>query len=407
MWMGGAEVRVLGAAARAGSWPGSRAGFLAAALLLPAAAAWAQSAPAPVSTPASGPVSGPYVNLGLGGNVLNRVGDAVSLPEFGITSGAGGYGDTAAIGSKGGFIGSAAVGYGLGQGLRLEIEGDYRRNELTSLGGLRGGGEVEQAFGFANALWDFPGIGNMISPGLSPFVGVGAGYEYTHFLNASGTGDDGFGNTVTLRSNGSNGSFAAQAMVGLAYDITAIPGLSVTAEYRFSATTDQHDVNGQFSAPGISTRATIHTDNFFDHAGLIGLRYAFFPGSTPQAPAAAPAAAPPPAPAAMRTYLVFFDWDRADLSPRARQIVAEAAGNAGHIPTTRIEVSGYTDLSGTAAYNKKLSLRRAEAVRVELVRDGVPASDIAVFGLGEDNPLVPTAAGVREPQNRRVEIILK
>ena len=82
---------------------------------------------------------------------------------------------------------------------------------------------------------------------------------------------------------------------------------------------------------------------------------------------------PPPAPIAsvpevtpVRTYLVFFDWDRAELSARARQIVATAAEASTHVQTTRIEVNGYTDLSGTAAYNQKLSDRRASTVKTEL-----------------------------------------
>jgi iron complex outermembrane receptor protein len=125
----------------------------------------------------------------------------------------------------------------------------------------------------------------------------------------------------------------------------------------------------------------------------------------PLSGAVAPPAPPPVAP--VRSYLVFFDWDRADLTARAREIVAAAAQASTHVQTTRIEVSGYTDLSGTAAYNQKLSIRRAETVEKELIHDGVAASEIAIHGYGESNPLVPTAPGVREPQNRRVEIVLK
>ena len=114
----------------------------------------------------------------------------------------------------------------------------------------------------------------------------------------------------------------------------------------------------------------------------------------------------PVPPEVTRTYLVFFDWDRADLSARARQIVAEAAAASTKVQTTRIDVNGYTDLSGTTAYNQRLSLRRAQSVEAELVRDGVPQGEISIHGYGESNPLVPTGKGVREPQNRRVEIIL-
>ena len=128
------------------------------------------------------------------------------------------------------------------------------------------------------------------------------------------------------------------------------------------------------------------------------------PAPLPEPPPAALAPSTPQAPPA-KTYLVFFDWDRANLTERARQIVATAAA-ASTQQTTRIEVNGYTDLSGTKAYNQRLSIRRAESVEAELVRDGVAKNEISIHGYGESNPLVPTAPGVREPQNRRVEIIL-
>ena len=108
-----------------------------------------------------------------------------------------------------------------------------------------------------------------------------------------------------------------------------------------------------------------------------------------------------------RTYLIFFDWDRADLTERARQIITEAAQNARSTGSTRIEVAGHADRSGSAAYNQRLSQRRADAVAAELVNRGISRSDISVSAYGESRPLVPTADGVREPQNRRVEIVLR
>ena len=116
-------------------------------------------------------------------------------------------------------------------------------------------------------------------------------------------------------------------------------------------------------------------------------------------------AAPAPQPA--RTYLVFFDWDRADLTARARQIVAEAAQNASRVQVTRIEVNGYTDTSGTPHTTRACRSAAPARVQAELVRDGVPASAIDIHGYGETHLLVPTGPGVREPQNRRVEIILR
>ena len=130
------------------------------------------------------------------------------------------------------------------------------------------------------------------------------------------------------------------------------------------------------------------------------------PSNSLTQPLPEPVATPPTVTTPARTYLVFFDWDRADLTQRARQIVSAAAQASTHVQTTRIEVNGYTDLSGTAAYNQRLSVRRAQTVESELVRDGVARSEISIHGYGDSSPLVPTAKGVREPQNRRVEIIL-
>ncbi len=133
-----------------------------------------------------------------------------------------------------------------------------------------------------------------------------------------------------------------------------------------------------------------------------GLRWTF--GAPP--PAAGPGIPAPPA-APVRSYLVFFDWDRADLTDRAREVIAEAARNAAQTDVTRISVDGYADTSGTHRYNTALSLRRAKAVAAELVRDGVKQPMIGVDGLGDTRLLVATGPGVREPQNRRVEIVFR
>lgn len=117
--------------------------------------------------------------------------------------------------------------------------------------------------------------------------------------------------------------------------------------------------------------------------------------------------APPPQVAAPSDFLVFFDWSKSTLTPEALSIVADAAAKAKEMGATSIKVTGFTDRSGPADYNLALSVRRAEAVRAELVRLGIPAANIAIEGRGEEDPLVPTADGVREPQNRRASIALK
>jgi outer membrane protein OmpA-like peptidoglycan-associated protein len=88
------------------------------------------------------------------------------------------------------------------------------------------------------------------------------------------------------------------------------------------------------------------------------------------------------------------------------QTIKQAAAQAQAGRSTRIEVTGHTDRAGSDAYNMALSLRRANAVKDQLVREGIAANQITVMGRGESQPLLPTADGVREPQNRRVEIVL-
>lgn len=120
-------------------------------------------------------------------------------------------------------------------------------------------------------------------------------------------------------------------------------------------------------------------------------------------------APPAPQPVAVLpgSIIVFFDWDSAVLTEAAQDLIREAAriyrtGNMSSIDTV-----GHADKSGTVAYNNELSAARSANVASELTRLGIPSDDIDVSWRGETDPLVPTADGVREPQNRRVEIFLQ
>lgn len=121
------------------------------------------------------------------------------------------------------------------------------------------------------------------------------------------------------------------------------------------------------------------------------------------------AASPPPQQAGERAYIVFFEFGRADIGPRGRQIVAEAARNAGAEGAAgrRVELQAYADRAGSSAHNRRLSQRRAEAVAAELVRQGVRRDRIAIEAHGEERPFVPTRDGAREGQNRGVWIVLR
>jgi iron complex outermembrane receptor protein len=118
---------------------------------------------------------------------------------------------------------------------------------------------------------------------------------------------------------------------------------------------------------------------------------------------------PPPVQAPMapvaHSYQVFFDFNKSDLTPEAVKVVDQAAANAAPAKVTRIDVTGHTDTVGSDAYNMRLSRRRAESVAAELEARGIPSSEIAIFAKGKKDLLVPTKDGVREPQNRRVQIV--
>jgi outer membrane receptor protein involved in Fe transport len=140
-------------------------------------------------------------------------------------------------------------------------------------------------------------------------------------------------------------------------------------------------------------------------AGLTAV-YRFSNATETPAPAT-PYAPPPPAPVASapKSYLVFFDFNKSDLTGQATEIVDAAAKNAGTMKVTQLTVTGHTDTVGSDAYNMRLSRRRAESVAARLEKDGVPSSEIAIVAKGKRDLLVPTADGVKEPQNRRVQIV--
>lgn len=280
---------------------------------------------------------------------------------------------------------------------RGEAELGYRSNDVESIGnGTAAAGEYRVRSFMANLLYDF----QFGSPWV-PYIGAGIG---TAWLDPNNTP---VGGGLTLY--GTDRSLAWQGIAGVTYQINE--NLGVFADYRYF---DTEDFDTRVSN---GTRADVE---YSAHTLSVGLRYLFTapkaappPAPTPAAVAApkpAPAPAPAPAPMAQqvpRTYLVFFDWDKADIRPEARRIIETAAANRKTANITRLEVTGHADRSGADSYNERLSMRRAEAVRAELVRLGVPANEIAIFAKGEREPLVQTADGVREPQNRRVEIVLK
>jgi outer membrane protein OmpA-like peptidoglycan-associated protein len=267
---------------------------------------------------------------------------------------------------------SSPVGYAVGGkvgydfvGPRIELEGMYRNNQrsgVTSAGNYVNG-QINQISVMANALYDFfPGAM------ITPYVGAGAGIAFV---------DSGIASGCSMCST----QFAYQGMVGIGYNATQ--NIRVDLEGRYYGTTNP-------------------SSNFQNNniAVMLGVSYKFGQPETVAPP-------PPPAAPTAPSFMVFFDWDRSNLSAQALNTIHQAADSYRAKGNARITATGHTDTSGPDDYNMALSLRRANTVKDALVRDGVPATAIAVVGRGEQGLLVPTADGVREPQNRRVEIVIQ
>lgn len=347
-----------------------RNALLASAMMaLPLAAANAQA------------IDGPYVAGGLGLNMMQR--ESIDLGAPVNRSG------NVRVNLGPALVASA--GWGFGNGLRAEIEGSYRQEKGFSNPQGYGGpgsasGQEQKAGVMANVLYDFVGV-----PMVQPYVGAGVGYQDVIWQGVSATALNG----STAGTEASNrGSLAYQGILGVAVPIAAAPGLAFTAEYRFMGL-----AGDRTWGPAVRGGPSFKSTDDYNHSVLFGLRYAF---------GVAPVPAPAPTPVAevgAKTFMVFFDWDKANLTARSEAIVHDAAAYSTHAQYTRIDVNGNTDTSGTPQYNMGLSERRARVVAAELVRDGVPQNAIDMHAYGDTHLLVPTGPGVREPQNRRVEIV--
>ena len=264
-----------------------------------------------------------------------------------------------------GWTAGGVVGYDF-VGPRVELEAMYRSNFGTGTVAFPNGyaniyGQVQQVSVMANLLYDFlPGAT------ITPYVGAGAGIA---FVDSSIQG-------CSLCST----QFAYQGIIGIGWNVNE--NLRVNLDGRYYGTTN----------PGQYNNNTTTT--------LLGVTYKF------AQPAPAPVA-PPPAAVQPPSFMVFFDWDRSNLTAQALGTIKQAAQAYQQKGNARITATGHTDTSGSEQYNMALSLRRANAVKDALVREGVPATAISVIGRGQQGLLVQTGPNVREPQNRRVEIVVQ
>ncbi|HYD26882.1 OmpA family protein, partial [Brevundimonas sp.] len=215
--------------------------------------------------------------------------------------------------------------------------------------------------------------------------------------------------TVLLAADDSSSKLAAQALVGLTWAVSDRAMLDLT--YRYLVSNMEFETGD--NAPGFDVGP--FEGRYEDSSVSLGLRYSFGPEPveyvppptppvvTPPAPPTPPTPTPPPAPV-RREFVVYFDWDRSDLTAEAQSVVTQAANYAKSGRPTRILIVGHADTSGSAAYNVGLSNRRARTVADAMVAQGVNGGVISLDGKGETQLARPTADGVREPLNRRATI---
>jgi outer membrane protein OmpA-like peptidoglycan-associated protein len=107
------------------------------------------------------------------------------------------------------------------------------------------------------------------------------------------------------------------------------------------------------------------------------------------------------------TFVLYFVEGKDEFTDESKRLVDRVLAEVARRPVPDVLVVGHTDTVGTDQRNDALGLRRAETVRAALIALGVPASDVQASSRGKRAPAVPTADGVAEPRNRRVEIVVR
>jgi OmpA-OmpF porin, OOP family len=299
------------------------------------------------------------------------------------------------------------IGYDFGA-FRMEAEVGYKQAQVN---GYTSSTTTRRGTGFPNApAGQYLGAAGQTSAlsfmlnglldfgddeALSGFVGGGVGVARVkhskYSINPAGNFLD-----------DSDTGFAYQVLAGIRAPLTS--NVDVGLKYRF------------FNVDGVDTVDLLGRANrgrFRSHSLLGSFIYNFGEPAAPPAPAPAPAPAPepapPPAPAPAAVcspgpYIVFFEWDKSDITPEAASILDNAVTAYGDCGQAQVMLAGHADKSGTPKYNLGLSQRRNTAVQGYLTSKGIPGGVITTKAFGEGAPRVETADGVRELQNRRVEI---
>ena len=325
--------------------------------------------------------------------------------QFDIDNGSDSFG----LDSDNGYDFGGIVGYDFGA-FRLEAEASYRQWELDSVNpGSTGvpappftllgtsapaNGDPSTLSFMLNGMFDF---GN--DDGLQAFAGAGIGVARTDIdvdINSIGG----------LAVDDSDSGLAWQLIAGVRAPLSE--SWDVGLKYRMFTHTNVQLVD----AIGRNIEDDVRT-----HSILGTLTYNFG-GPPPPPPPPPPVAAPPPPPPVVQApppppppppcnrgpYIVFFDWDQSDITPAAANILDNARSAYANCGMASVMLAGHADRSGSVSYNEGLAQRRNSSVREYLTARGIADARITSQGFGESQNMVPTADGVRELQNRRVEV---
>jgi len=286
-----------------------------------------------------------------------------------------------------GWAGLATIGYGFERNWRVEFEAGYRDNDTDTffLGKnanqidlTRSGNLTEWSF-MANAIYDVP-----LASKLDLNVGIGVGADLAKFKDGATVDDQDW-------------NFAYQAIVGLSYAVS--DRLDLTLTYRY--------LNVDAPSFADATARGVNTYTFDDvekHTVTVGLRYDLYADETPLPPE--PLVAPPTATPEPEQFVIFFGFNKCNITPEADSVLGEAASAAKSNGSASVVIVGHTDTVGSDEYNQKLSQCRANAAKSNLVSKGIADGSISTMGRGETELLVKTGDNVKEPQNRRATIDL-
>lgn len=290
------------------------------------------------------------------------------------------------------------LGYQLDNGLRFGVEGGYTVHTIGDIVGGAAGRSGGNGSSTALTLMGIAAYSFDTGTPVSPYIGAGVGIARVGLKDAG----DFFSRGQIVDDKDT--TVAYQLNAGLSYSI--LSNMDATLSYRYLRAEPVKLV----SETGTNLRA-----DYDNHSVLVGIRVLFGAPARPVAPTPAPqpvaqkpapaVQAAAPAPTISRNFTVFFDWNKSTLTADAEQVLRNVARDAKAGKVAAVQVTGYTDTSGSPAYNQKLSEARATAVREFLVAQGLTADQIATVGRGETELLVPTADNVREPSNRRAVIL--